>query len=153
MPGLHGSEFLKILRTQGNDVPVILMTGLGTRSLIEPMKELGAVVVPKPAAGSAELLKDLAPAVDETLKREAEIVELIARTVKLALKLGKTAPNLRCLFDCELRAQVAAAVNHDPERIKQVLGDTEPAKSEESSIRLRGDVWHVRYHGETGDYP
>src|SRR5690348_1916864 len=31
MPGLHGSELIKILRGQGNDVPVILMTGLATR--------------------------------------------------------------------------------------------------------------------------
>ena len=91
MPGMRGSELLKLLRRQGNDIPVILMTGLGTFGLVDPMKELGALVVPKPAAGSAELMKDLALAVDESLKGEAEIAELIARTVKLALKLGKTA--------------------------------------------------------------
>ncbi len=153
MPGLHGSEFLKILRIQGNDVPVILMTGLGTRSLIEPMKELGAMVVPKPAAGSAELMKDLSLAVDESLKGEAEIADLIGRTVKLALKLGKTAPYMRWLFDCELRVQVSAAVNHDADKIKQILGETDGGAPQENSLRLRGDVWHLRYDDDSGDYP
>jgi hypothetical protein len=35
------------------------MTGLGTRSLIEPMKQLGALVVGKPAAGSSELFGEI----------------------------------------------------------------------------------------------
>src|SRR5689334_3137647 len=47
MPGVHGSQFLKMLRGQGNDTPVILMTGLATGTLIEPMRQLGASVVPK----------------------------------------------------------------------------------------------------------
>jgi hypothetical protein len=153
MPGLHGSELIKILRGQGNDVPVILMTGLGTRSLVEPMKQLGALVVPKPAAGSGELLKDLVPAVDETLKGEAELVELISRTVKLALKLGKTAPYLRWLLDCELRIQVSTMVGHDPDRLKQILGESGTDVHLENSIRLQGDIWHLRFHGESADYP
>jgi CheY-like chemotaxis protein len=134
MPGLHGSEFIKILRDQGNDIPVILMTGLGTRRLIEPMKQLGTLVVPKPAAGSGELLKDLVPAVEEALKGEAELVELVSRTVKLALKLGKTVPYLRWLLDCE-------------------LGESEAAAPAENSIRLKGEIWHLRFHGESADYP
>jgi DNA-binding NarL/FixJ family response regulator len=153
MPGLHGSDLIKILRRQGNDVPVILMTGLGTRSLIEPMKKLGALVVAKPAAGSSELLKDLVPAVEEALKGEAELVELISRTVKLALKLGKTAPSLRWLLDCELRIQVSAAVNHDPARIKQFLGEIEVGPASENSILLKGDIWHLAFNGESADYP
>jgi CheY-like chemotaxis protein len=153
MPGLHGSEFLKLLRDNGNDIPVILMTGLGTRSLIEPMKQLGALVVPKPAAGSVELLKDLVPAVDETVNGEAEIVDLISRTVKLALKLGKTAPYLRWQLDWELRIQVSALVNHDPERVRQLLGEGAADPQAENSICLQGDIWHLRFHGESGDYP
>jgi CheY-like chemotaxis protein len=153
MPGLLGSEFIKMVRRQGNDIPIILMTGLGTRSLVLPMKELGALVITKPMAGSDELMKDLAPAVDEALQGQAEIVELIGRTVKLALKLGKSAPYLRWLLDCELRVQVSVAVNHDVERIKYVLGETELGEPQGNSIRLRGDVWHLSYHGESGDYP
>jgi CheY-like chemotaxis protein len=153
MPGMHGSDLLKLLRRQGNDIPVILMTGLGTFALVDPMKELGALVVPKPAGGSAELMKDLALAVEGSLKGEAEIAELIARTVKLALKLGKTAPYLRWLLDCELRVQVSAALNHDSERIKKFLGESKEGQARENSILLRADVWHLRYHGESGDYP
>jgi CheY-like chemotaxis protein len=152
MPGLHGSELIKVLRRQENDIPVILMTGLGTRSLIEPMKQLGALVVPKPAAGSGELLKDLVAAVEETLQGGAEIVELISRMVKRALQLGKTAPHLRWLLDCELRVQVSA-VNHDPERIRQILGESEGEEHAENAIRLKAEVWHLRFHGESGDYP
>src|SRR5262245_5783347 len=153
MPGLHGSEFLKILREHGNDIPVILMTGLGTWSLVEPMKQLGALVVSKPAAGSAELVKDLVPAVEEALKGEAELVELISRTVKLALKLGKTVPYLRWLLDCELRVQVSALLKHDPERVEQILVEREAGAAAENSIRLKGDIWHLRFHGESADYP
>jgi hypothetical protein len=153
MPGLHGSELIKILRGQGNDVPVILMTGLGTRLLIEPMKQLGALVVTKPAAGSSELLKDLVPAVEEALKGEAELVELISRTVKLALKLGKTAPNLRWLLDSVLREQVSAMVNYDPKKVEKYIKENEATAPAENSIRLLGAIWHLRFQGESGDYP
>jgi CheY-like chemotaxis protein len=153
MPGLHGSKFIEVLRRQGNDIPAILMTGLGTLSFIEPMQQLGARVVPKPAAGSGELLKNLDLALEQALKGEAEIVHLIRRTVKLALKLSKTAPYLRYLVDCELRVQVSAMVNHDPARIKQILRETEGAEGPENSIRLQAEVWHLRFHGESGDYP
>jgi CheY-like chemotaxis protein len=134
MPGLNGSEFIKVLRRQGNDIPVILMTALGTRSLIEPMRQLGAMVVTKPAAGSAELLKDLTPAVDELLKGEAEIVELISRTVHLGLKLGKSATELHELLHSEFNQR-------------------EGAGPPESVIRLVAETWHLHYEGETGDYP
>jgi CheY-like chemotaxis protein len=153
MPGLLGSEFVKILRSQGNEIPVILMTGLGTRSLMERLKQFGALVVPKPAAGSAELLKDLVPAVDEALNGEAEVADLISRTVKRALQVGKTAPYLRWLLDCELRVQVSATVHHDPERVKQILGVIEADPAVENSIRLHGDIWHLRFQGESADYP
>jgi CheY-like chemotaxis protein len=153
MPGLHGSDLLQALRKHGNDVPAILMTGLGTRTFIEPMKQLGALVVPKPAAGSGELIKDLFLAVDESLKGEAEIVEMVGRTVKQALKLGKTAPYLRWLLDCELRVQISAAVNHDAEKVKQILGEAQGVAQLENSIRLKGEIWHLRHDGESSDYP
>jgi two-component system response regulator AtoC len=42
MPGMSGTELLKALRDQGNDVPVIIMTAYGTiESVVEAMK-LGA---------------------------------------------------------------------------------------------------------------
>ena len=42
MPGMNGTELLKALRDQGNDVPVIIMTAYGTiESAVEAMK-LGA---------------------------------------------------------------------------------------------------------------
>jgi ActR/RegA family two-component response regulator len=147
--GPNGSEFLKKLRDQGNDIPAILMTGLGTRALMGPMKQLGAVVVPKPAAGSDELLKDLVPAIAETLKGEAELVELINRTVKLALKVGKTASNLHYLLDWELCGQIS----NDPTKIPERFPGTEGGHPQENSIRLRGEIWHLRYQGESGDFP
>lgn len=153
MPGMHGSDLLKLLRQQRNDIPVILMTGLGTYGLVDPMKELGALVVPKPAAGSAELMKDLALAVNESLKGEAEIAELISRTVKLALKRGKTAPYLRWLLDCELRVQVSAALNHDAEKIKKFLDEPKEGEPRENAIQLHADIWRLRYHNESGDFP
>jgi CheY-like chemotaxis protein len=149
MPGLHGSDFLKALRNQGNDIPAILMTGLGTRSMIEPMKQLGAMVVPKPAAGPLELVKDLVPAVEETLNGEAELADLVGRVVKLGLKRGKKTSYLRWLLDYELRVHVSGSVNDDADEIKP----TPAAREAENSIRLRGDIWHLRFEGESGDYP
>jgi DNA-binding response OmpR family regulator len=153
MPGLHGSEFINVLRSQGNDTPVILVTGLATGALVEPMKLLGARVVAKPAGGSSEFLKDLLPAIEATLEREAEFAELIGRTVRLALKLGKTAAYVRWLLDCELRVQTSALVNHGPNRIQQILGADETGAQAEYLIRLQGDIWHLRFQDESGDYP
>src|SRR5262249_36352936 len=75
------------------------------------------------------------------------------RTVRLALKLGKRVAHLRWLLDCELRAQVPTTVNHDPERIKQILGESVADRQQENSIRRNGDYWHLSYDGESGDYP
>lgn len=124
MPGLSGSDFLKQLRRAKIDLPAILMTGLATGGLVRPMKELGAFVVSKPAAGHAELMKDLLKSLDEALEGEAEIVASLGRTVGLALKLGKTGlvAYLRSLLDRELLIRVSAEVNHDPDRAKLILG-------------------------------
>jgi CheY-like chemotaxis protein len=124
MPGLSGSEFLRQLRKAKIDLPAILMTGLATGGLVRPMKELGALVCSKPAAGHAELMKDLVKSLDEALEGESEIVASIGRTVSLALKLGKTGlvSYLRSLLDRELLIRVSAEVNHDPDKAKLILG-------------------------------
>src|SRR5438045_644857 len=51
LPGLHGSDFVKLLRKKELRIPAILMTGLATGALVQPMKELNAFVVSKPAGG------------------------------------------------------------------------------------------------------
>jgi CheY-like chemotaxis protein len=124
MPGITGSEFLKLLRDAKLDLPAILMTGLATGALIRPMSELGALVVSKPAGGYDELLKDLQKALDEALQGEVEIVALLRRTVNSALKLGKIGlvSYLRALLDRELLVQVSAAVNHDAKKARVILG-------------------------------
>jgi DNA-binding response OmpR family regulator len=124
MPGISGSEFLKFLRDTKNYIPAILMTGLATSRLNQPMKELGAFVVPKPAGGFGELMKNLDAVLDEAMRGEAEIVASMGRTVNLALKLGKTGlvPYLRWLLDRELLVRVSTHVNHDSKKAKAILG-------------------------------
>ena len=117
MPGLSGSDFLKILRKKGLGMPAILMTGLARGPLIQEMKKLDAFVVGKPAGGFNEFWKELEPLLADALQGEAEFVTSIGRAIDAALKAGKTNlyPRLQRLLKDGLlqRALTAAGGNQD----------------------------------------
>jgi DNA-binding NtrC family response regulator len=124
MPGLSGSEFLNVLRKKGLGIPAILMTGRAKGTLIQPMKELDAFVVGKPAGGNDEFWKELEPVLDVALQGEAEIRASVGRAVNVALKAGKTnlVPYLRRLLDRDLLTQALAEANGNPEEAARILG-------------------------------
>src|SRR5438552_18898206 len=74
MPGLSGSEFLKVLRKKGLGIPAILMTGYAKGKLSEALKKLDVVVVSKPAGGYEEVWKELEEHLGNALQGEAEIL-------------------------------------------------------------------------------
>ena len=124
MPGIRGSEFLKVLRKKSIDIPAILMTGLARRKLSEDLKKLNVLVVGKPAAGYDEFWKELEPVLGEALQGEAEIVAAIERAVNIALKAGKTKLHsyLQMLLDRVLLIQVSTEVSGNPEDAARILG-------------------------------
>src|SRR4051812_35466217 len=70
MPGLSGSEFLKVLRKKGITLPAILMTGFAKGKLSEAVKSLDVVVVSKPAGGYDEFWKELETTLADILQGE-----------------------------------------------------------------------------------
>lgn len=124
LPGMSGSQFLKILRSKGIDVAAILMTGLATGTFIQPMKELDAFVVGKPAGGYGEFFKDLSTVLDQALQGDAEITTSLGRAVTAALRMrkGNLFRYLRTLLDRELLIRVAAEVGGNAEEARRVLG-------------------------------
>src|SRR5450759_455076 len=81
MPGLLGSDFLKVLRKNRLALPAILMTGLAKGQLTEDMKKEDALVVGEPAGGYDEFWADLEPVLDRALQGEAEITTSLGHAV------------------------------------------------------------------------
>lgn len=135
MPGMAGSEFLMRLRQKELRVRAILMTGLATGALVEPMRALDAFVVTKPAGGYGEFWKNLEAVLKDALQGETEIVAAIGRAVHVALKAGKTnlVDYLRALLDRELLTQVSTEVHGDADEARRILGVPLPKLIEEGS--------------------
>ena len=124
MPGLSGSEFLKVLRKQGLGIPAILMTGYAKGEIIQAAKKLDVCVVGKPLGGYDEFWKELEPVLADALQGEAEILASMRRAIDAALKLGKTnlAPRLRTLLNQELLHQTLLTVSGDQAEAVRILG-------------------------------
>ncbi len=124
MPGLPGSEFLKLLRKKGRSIPAILMTGLAKGPFLQAMKKLDVLVVGKPLGGADEFLKELDPFLADALKGEAEILSSFGRAIDAALRAGKTnlAPRLRKLLDEELLLRALNEANGNREEAARILG-------------------------------
>ena len=101
------------------------MTGLAKGPLIQQRTELDALLVGKPAGGNDEFWKDLEPALDIALKRDAEILAAIGQAVSVALKAGKTSlvPNLRRVLRARVfLTQVLAEVKGNTDEATRILG-------------------------------
>jgi FixJ family two-component response regulator len=124
LPGMPGSEFLKLLRKERLRIPAILITGQAIGALCQSMKDLGVHVVGKPRGGNDEFWKDLEPVLDEALAGETEIIESIGRAVAVTLRAGKTnvTAYLRNLLYQELRTRVRAEAKDDEEKAMHILG-------------------------------
>jgi DNA-binding NtrC family response regulator len=124
MPGLSGSEFLKVLRKQGLGIPAILMTGYAKGEIIQAAKKLDVCVVGKPLGGYDEFWKELEPLLADALQGEAEILASMRRAIDAALKLGKTnlAPRLRKLFEQELLTRALAIADGDQAEAARIVG-------------------------------
>jgi CheY-like chemotaxis protein len=146
LPGMTGSDFLKVLRKKGNPVPAILMTGYAKGKLSEALKKLDVVVVSKPAGGHDELWKELEEHLGDALQGEAEIAASLGHAVTVALRAGKTdlVPYLRALLDCELLTRVSAEAKGNLKDAKRILGvplaqlaQEKPAKATALSFRTK----------------
>ncbi|MBI3822887.1 MAG: response regulator [Planctomycetes bacterium] len=124
MPGIPGSEFLKMLRKKGVRIPAILITGLAPSAIVDEVKDLDTIVVSKLAGGNDEFWKELAPKLHIALQAETSIAASLARAVELALKAGKTRLHvyLRSLLNQELLSQVSIAAKGNDEAIERLLG-------------------------------
>jgi DNA-binding NtrC family response regulator len=124
LPGIAGSELLKVLRKKGLQVPTILMTGYAKGDIVPTAKNLGAPVVGKPSGGHDELWKELAPLIADALKGEMEVRAALRRAVDAALKAGKTnlAPRLRRLLDHELLLAALNAAGGEQHEASRILG-------------------------------
>lgn len=124
MPGLCGSEFLKLIRAKGLGIPAILMTGFAKGEVVQTAKKLDACVVGKPMGGYDEFWKELEPLVVDALQAETEILTSLRRAIDAALKLGKTnlAPRLRRLVDQELLTRALAVANGDQAEAARIAG-------------------------------
>jgi DNA-binding NtrC family response regulator len=124
MPGLSGSEFLKVLRRQGLGIPAILMTGYAKGDILQAAKKLDAFVVGKPSGGYDEFWKELEPLLADALQGEAEILTSLRRAIDAALKAGKTnlVPRLRKFLDQELLTRALAVANGDQSEATRILG-------------------------------
>jgi CheY-like chemotaxis protein len=123
MPGLSGTDFLKVLRKKEIATPAILMTGFATGTIKETVEKLGVVfVVPKPAGGHEEFWKELQSPLTQALKGEAEIVASMRRAIDAAIKAGKTnlVAWLRKILDEQLLTRTLALVGE--EEAARILG-------------------------------
>ena len=160
MPGLSGSEFLKVLRKKGILIPAILMTGYAKTKLIEAVKPLDVIVVSKPAGGYDEFWKELELPLADALQGEAEITTNLGNAVSVALKVGKTdlVPYLRRLLDRELLTRVLAATRGNLKDAKRILGfpvaqltQEKPAKTSALSFRTEALVFIANHPDLTVD--
>jgi len=160
MPGLSGSEFLKVLRKKGILIPAILMTGYAKAKLTEAVKTLAVVVVSKPAGGYDEFWKELEAPLADALQGEAEIAASLGHAVNVALKVGKMdlVPYLRTLLDRELLTRVSAAVKGNLKDAKRVLGvplvqltQEKPAKTSALSFQTEALVFIANHPESTVD--
>jgi DNA-binding NtrC family response regulator len=124
MPGISGSEFLKVLRRHSLGIPAILMTGYAKGNIVQTAKKLDAFVVGKPSGGHNEFWKELQPILVDALRGEAEMIGSLRRAIDAALKAGKTnlAPRLRKLLDQELLARALSESDGNQEEAARILG-------------------------------
>jgi CheY-like chemotaxis protein len=86
MPGMWGTDLLKVLRKRKIDVAVILMTGFAPTPIIQEVERLDAMVVSKITGGNDELWKELEPKLEQALQGEAEIRACLSRALDVAYK-------------------------------------------------------------------
>jgi CheY-like chemotaxis protein len=86
LPGLWGTDLLKVLRKRKIGVAVILMTGFAPTPIIQEVEKLDAMVVSKITGGHDELWKELEPKLEEALQGEAEIRACLSRALDVAFK-------------------------------------------------------------------
>jgi DNA-binding NtrC family response regulator len=124
MPGMLGTDFLKVLRRHGLGIPAILMTGYAKGAIVQDAKKLDAFVVSKPSGGNEEIWKELAPLLADALKGDAEMIASLRRAIDAALKAGKTnlAPRLRKMLDQELLARALTEADGDQDEAARILG-------------------------------
>lgn len=68
LTGMSGIEFLRAVRKQGVDLPVIMITGGAPTRVVQEVENLNALVVTKPAGGNDEFWKELEPKLKQALK-------------------------------------------------------------------------------------
>jgi DNA-binding NtrC family response regulator len=124
MPGISGSEFLKVLRRRSLGIPAILMTGYAKGDIVQAAKRLDAFVVGKPSGGHDEFWKELKPILADALQGEAEIIASLRRAIDAALKAGRAslAPRLRKLLDQELLARALTESSGNQKEAARMLG-------------------------------
>jgi CheY-like chemotaxis protein len=122
--GMHGTEFLKLIRKRGNDVAVILMTGFAPTPIKEKVEHLNAIVVSKPFGGLEQFWIELAPRLDQALKGEAEIRACLGRALDAAFKRRKkgVAPYLQELLDGVLLHWSLTLAGGNPKDAEGILG-------------------------------
>jgi DNA-binding NtrC family response regulator len=124
MPGISGSEFLKVVRRRSLSIPAILMTGYAKGEIIQVAKKLNAFVVGKPSGGHNEFWKELEPLLADALQGETETIVFMRRAIETALKAGKTnlAPRLRKMLDQQLLACAMDETKGNQEEAAKLLG-------------------------------
>jgi CheY-like chemotaxis protein len=137
MPGIPGSEFLKMLRKKGVRIPAILITALAPSAIVDEVKDLDAIVVSKLAGGNYEFWKELAPKLHIALQAETTIVASLARAVEAALKAGKTKLHayLRTLLNQELLSQASIAAKGNDQEAERLLGVPREELMEDESAK------------------
>lgn len=137
MPGLSGSEFLRVLRKKGLGIPAILMTGYAKGKLSEALKKLDAVVVSKPAGGYDEFWKELEEHLDDALQGESEINSAFDRAIDAALRAGKInlVPRLRKLLDQKLFTRALNEANGNHQEAARILGVSLDELMEEDPLK------------------
>jgi CheY-like chemotaxis protein len=86
LPGLWGTDLLKMLRKRKIDIPVILMSGIAPIRIIQEVEKLDAMVVSKITGGYDEFWKELEPKVQQALQGEKEIRACLSRALDVAFK-------------------------------------------------------------------
>jgi CheY-like chemotaxis protein len=123
MPGMDGTDLLKVLRKQNVDIAVILMTGRAPTRISLEVEKLNAIVVSKLFLRE-EFWKELKEKLDEALKGEAEIRACLSRALDVAFKRRRkgVAPYLQKLLNGVLLGWSMEQAGRNEEAAEEILG-------------------------------